>query len=62
MDTFELPKGLLSVSDTAKLLRVSTETVRVWITTGNLPAFRISRTGPYRVKSEDLAAYIRGIN
>ena len=62
MDTFEIPKGLLSVSDVATLLHVSVESVRNWIAAGKLAAFRLGPTGPYRINSEDLAAYINGGN
>jgi excisionase family DNA binding protein len=62
METLELPDGLLTVADVTRLLRVSAESVRNWIAAGKLAAFRLGPTGPWRIRSEDLAAYINGGN
>lgn len=50
----------LTLDEVATACRVSRETVRKWITTGRLPAYRISRKCT-RVAVDDLAAVMRPV-
>ena len=52
---------LLTVTETAARLRLTTKTVYGLIDTGVLPAIRVSERG-LRVSSEDLAAYLADQN
>lgn len=51
---------LLTVSEAASLTRVSTDSVRRWCRLGLLPAFKAGERGHYRVRIEDLRAFIAG--
>jgi len=48
--------ALLTVTEVAAALRVSTMTVYRLIRSGDLPAFRVGRN--YRIRREDLDAYL----
>lgn len=48
----------LRVGEAAKIIGVSTQTVRRLIWDGDLPAFRVRNRGHYRVKREDVEALI----
>lgn len=48
----------MAVGEAAKIIGVSTQTVRRLIWDGDLPAFRIGSKGHYRVKQEDVDALI----
>jgi excisionase family DNA binding protein len=50
--------GYTTVSEAARLLRVSVPTVWRWIDSGRLPAHRVGRRS-IRIRKEDLAAVIR---
>ncbi len=54
--TSPLP-ALYSVTETAKLLKVSPRTVRRWIEKGNLTAHRFGRQ--IRITDSDLVTFIR---
>lgn len=47
----------LTVSEVAKLVKVTSKTVRQWIRAGRLPAIRVGRT--IRVRREALEAVLR---
>ena len=48
---------LLTIVQTAEVLRVSTKTVRRWITAGDLVAHRFGHQ--WRISESDLQAFIR---
>lgn len=50
------PQELLSLSDVATMLSVTTMTLRRWITAGRLPAYRIGKL--YKVRRSDLMAFV----
>jgi excisionase family DNA binding protein len=50
------PPSLLSVSDIAERLKLSTKTIRRWIERGDLPAHRLGRN--VRISEQDLAGYL----
>ena len=52
---------LLTVSEVAKLLRVSTLTIKRWGKRGKLPAIRINSRGDRRYKKESVL-WMLGIN
>ncbi len=47
---------LLTIADVAERLRVNAKTVRRWIATGELPAYKVGRQ--WRVAEEDLWAFL----
>jgi len=47
-----------TVEELAKLFKVSGETVRVWIRSGDLPAYRLGQR-ELRVSQEDLDAFLK---
>lgn len=49
---------LLLVKEVAMVLRVSTEHIRRLIRKGQLKGFKVGRRGGYRIREEDLRAYI----
>ncbi len=54
---FSIPTSrLLTVADVAECLRVNAKTVRRWIATGELPAYKVGRQ--WRVAEEDLWAFL----
>jgi len=50
---------LLRIQEAAKLLGVSTSTLRKWDNEGKLPAVKISRRGDRRYHSEDIETFLR---
>ena len=54
-NTSRLPR-LLSIKDVAKVLQVSTKTIRRWINDADLRVHRFGRQ--LRVSEEDLAAFV----
>ncbi len=48
----------LTVRDVAKLTDVNEDTVRRWLTTGQLKGIRLSRKTGWRVSEADLVAFI----
>lgn len=48
---------LLTVDEVAERLNVSTKTVRRWIKTGELPAYRLGRQ--IRISEKDLRRFLR---
>ena len=44
----------------AEILQVSVPTVKRWLLTGELPGIKIGPGGHWRVRSDELAAYIEG--
>ena len=50
--------GFLTVSEAAKHLRCTPESVRRWINEGKLPAQRLPG-GYFRIRSLDLEAFVR---
>jgi len=54
---------LLTTKQVAKMLSVNHETVRRWITTGQLKGYKIGslRNSPYRIKQDDLALFASGL-
>ena len=53
-----LGRGMLTVQQVAEYMQVSTETVRRWLRSGQLPGFNVGGTGGWRVKREDLDTFI----
>jgi excisionase family DNA binding protein len=51
-------QAFLKPQEVATLLRVSTQTVRRWITGGELPAYKVGRA--WRIKEIDLAMWLNG--
>jgi excisionase family DNA binding protein len=60
LDLNNLP-DLLTVSEVAQLLRVSTLTIKRWGKRGKLPAIRINSRGDRRYKKESVV-WMLGIN
>ena len=60
LDLSNLP-DLLTVSEVAELLRVSTLTIKRWGKRGKLPAIRINSRGDRRYKKESVL-WMLGIN
>ena len=60
LDLNNLP-DLLTVSEVAQLLRVSTLTIKRWGKRGKLPAIRINSRGDRRYKKESVL-WLLGIN
>lgn len=60
LDLANLP-DLLTVSEVAELLRVSTLTIKRWGKRGKLPAIRINSRGDRRYKKESVL-WMLGIN
>jgi len=50
----------LTVTDTAEVLNVSAQHVAELISSGELPAIRIGRSGPWRIEFPALEAFISG--
>lgn len=48
------PDALLTATEAAELLRVSTRTLRRWIASGALPAYRVGPRGPIRCRRRDV--------
>jgi excisionase family DNA binding protein len=60
MLTTESPSlPLLTVRDVALRLKVTEDTVRLWLRTGDLEGRRLGRNGTWRVSEEALARYSR---
>jgi excisionase family DNA binding protein len=53
-----LPNDLLSTNEVAAYFKITPNVVRAWIRQGKLPALRLGGTGSYRVKPEDLLAFL----
>lgn len=54
---------LISVAEAATLTGVSRVTVKRWINTGLLPAYRIgARQGRFRIDKRDLASVVRRVD
>ena len=49
---------LLRIQEAAKLLGVSTSTLRKWDNEGKLPAVKISKRGDRRYRSEDIETFL----
>lgn len=49
----------LTLTETARLLRVHTATVRRWIEGGRLPAWQASPGGRYRIARSEVEALLR---
>lgn len=50
-------ESLITISESAALLRVSEKTVRRWIKAGDLPAAKLG--AQWRIRSRDLQDFIR---
>ncbi|MGK9148800.1 helix-turn-helix domain-containing protein [Plantibacter flavus] len=50
----------LTVADTADVLNVSAHAVAALIASGELPAIRVGRSGPWRIEFPVLEAFIAG--
>lgn len=48
---------LLTVEEAARLLKISSYTVRRWLNEGNLPGTKIGRGRQWRIRKVDLLAY-----
>ena len=51
---------LYTPDQVAEILQVSVPTVKRWLLTGELPGIKIGPGGHWRVRSDELAAYIEG--
>lgn len=52
-----VPERLLTIPEAGELLRVSTKTIRRWITAGNLPAAKLGQQ--WRIRPQDLNHFVR---
>ena len=50
---------LLGIKEAARLLSVSTATLRKWDNEGKLPAIKISKRGDRRYKKADIEVFIK---
>ena len=53
-----MPERILTIEDTAKLMKVSLKTVYRWVNAGQLPAARIGYK-TYRIFEEDLILFMK---
>lgn len=53
-----MDEPLMTLSEVAQYLRVSKATLFRWIKAGTFPAFRLGPSGAFRIRSEDVTAYI----
>jgi len=51
---------LYTPDQVAEILQVSVPTVKRWLLAGELPGIKIGPGGHWRVRSDELAAYIEG--
>lgn len=52
--------AMLTVRQVCDILQVHHNTVRRWIATGRLAAYRVGPRGDLRLKPEDLSSFIEG--
>lgn len=52
----------LTVAQIAERMQVSTETVRRWLRAGDLVGMNLGGKGGYRVREEELAAFVERIS
>jgi len=57
----ETPRAFLSVQEAAEFLRVSQTTIRRYISSGRLPAYRVGAERLIRIKHEDLVGLLSPI-
>lgn len=50
---------VLTVSEAARLLKMSPDAVRRWVRDGHLRAYRVGPRGPYRIEAAALRDYLR---
>lgn len=53
----QTPERLLTIPEAAEFLRVSTKTIRRWITAGTLAAARLGQQ--WRIRPQDLNRFVR---
>ncbi len=51
---------LYTPDQVAEILQVNISTVKRWLLTGELPGIKIGHGGHWRIRSDDLAAYVEG--
>lgn len=51
------PERLMTIPDAAEFLRVSTKTIRRWISRGDLPAAKLGLQ--WRIRPQDLQRFVR---
>ena len=51
---------LYTPDQVAEILQVSVSTVKRWLLIGELPGIKIGPGGYWRIRSDDLAAYVEG--
>lgn len=51
-------RDLLTVSEAARLLKMSPDAVRRWVREGRLKAYRVGENGPYRITMGALHDYV----
>lgn len=51
------PERLMTIPDAAEFLRVSTKTIRRWISSGDLPAAKLGLQ--WRIRPQDLQRFVR---
>jgi excisionase family DNA binding protein len=55
-----LGKRALSLKEAAQMLNVSPDTVRRGIKSGSIKAFRLNKSGDYRISIEELDQFMKG--
>ena len=50
---------VLTINEVAKILSVSTQTLRRWDSTGILVAFRVNETQPRRYHKKDVVSFLQ---
>ena len=51
---------LYTPDQVAEILQISISTVKRWLLVGELPGIKIGPGGHWRIRSDDLAAYVEG--
>lgn len=58
MPDFPTGRELVTISRAADMLGIHVNTAKRWAKRGDFPAFRVGKRGDWRVRPEDIAAYL----